>query len=146
MKPVTIDSRNKTLQLARAAAAAADKTEARAIAVRYSRSQDAFVIELRSGIGLIIPRRLLQGLADAKPADAARVTIVDKGAVLHWATLDVDLTIPGLVRGMFGTKTWMSELGRIGGLQKSPARAAASRANGRHGGRPKEKTAADALR
>ena len=71
--------------------------------------------------------------------DAFMALIPDKGAGLHWPALDVDLTVPGLVSGIFGSKTWMSELGRAGGRQRSPARAAASRANGHLGGRPRKR-------
>jgi len=35
-------------------------------------------------------------------------------------------------------KKYASEFARLGGLSKSPARAAASRANGKLGGRPKK--------
>jgi predicted XRE-type DNA-binding protein len=115
MKPVTIESSSKALSAARSAYAFADKNEARASAAHYSRSRDAFAIRLRNGIELLIPRRLLQGLAQATAADASRIMIVDKGSGLRWPTLDVDLTVTGLVSGVFGTKTWMSELGRAGG-------------------------------
>jgi hypothetical protein len=138
MKAVKVESSDKVMSLARAAYTAADKNEARAKAVRYSRARDAFVIELRNGIVLIVPRHLLQGLAGATAADVARVILVDKGASLRWPTLDVDLTVPGLVSGIVGTKAWMSELGRAGGRRRSAARAAASQANGRRGGRPRK--------
>ena len=88
MKPVTIVSSIKALTIARSASATADKNEARASAVRYSRSRDAFVIDLRNGIELVIPRRLLQGLAEETSTKASRVMIVDKGAGLSWPTLD----------------------------------------------------------
>jgi len=139
MKPtVTIDSSQRTFKRARKAAQIADASEPRASTIRYSRTRSTFVIELRNGISIAIPRRLLQGVAEASPADAARVTLVDRGAALHWPTLDVDLSIAGLVRGIFGSKMWMSELGRAGGLKRSEARAQASRANGRRGGRPRK--------
>jgi hypothetical protein len=38
----------------------------------------------------------------------------------------------------FDMKKYASEFARLGGLSKSPARAAASRANGKLGGRPKK--------
>jgi hypothetical protein len=136
MKPVRIESSDKALAVARSAYVLADKHEARASAAHYSRSRDAFAIRLRNGIELLIPRKLLQGLAQASAADASRIMIVDKGSGLRWPTLDVDLTVPGLAGCVFGTKTWMSELGRVGGRQRSAARAAASRANGQLGGRP----------
>ena len=138
MKPVRAEVSKTALDRARVAYAAADSNEPRARTVRYSRARDAFVIELRNGITFIIPRRLTQGLVDATPADAARLMIFDKGAAVGWPALDVYVTIPGLVSGVFGSKAWMSELGRAGGSRRSPARAAASRANGRRGGRPRK--------
>jgi len=49
--------------------------------------------------------------------------------------LDVDLSIPGLLSGIFGTKAYMA---RRAGQATSPAKAAAARANGAKGGRPRE--------
>lgn len=138
MKPVTADLSERTIAAARAAHELAERTEPRAGKVQYSRARDAFVITLRNGVVLHIPRRLLQGVSDATPAQAARFIILGKGFGLHWPDLDADLTIPGLAAGIFGTKAWMSELGRAGGRKKSPARAAASRVNGKQGGRPRK--------
>jgi hypothetical protein len=57
--------------------------------------------------------------------------------------LDADIYLPALVEGMLGSRNWMAaHLGARGGRAKSRARAAASRRNGRLGGRPKKKTAA----
>jgi hypothetical protein len=54
---------------------------------------------------------------------------------LHWESLDVDLGVPELVAGLFGSKTWMSELGRQGGKSKSAAKAQSLKENGKSGGR-----------
>lgn len=105
MKSVTIDSSTTTIARARAASRLGDRNAAVAISARYSRKRDAFVIELRNGVGSIIPRALVEGLADATPTAAARIEIVDRGAGLHWAALDVDLTVAGLASGIFGSKT-----------------------------------------
>jgi hypothetical protein len=58
---------------------------------------------------------------------------------LRWASLDVDLYVPALVAGIFGTRSWMTrELAAIAGRSKSAAKAAAARANGKKGGRPRK--------
>ena len=49
-----------------------------------------------------------------------------------------DLGIPELVAGIFGTKSWMAELGRKGGQATSSAKSAAARKNGKKGGRPRK--------
>jgi hypothetical protein len=50
---------------------------------------------------------------------------------LHWPALDVDLYIPALIAGVFGTRAWMArEFGRVAGRAKSPTKAAAARKNG----------------
>jgi hypothetical protein len=56
------------------------------------------------------------------------------GYGLHWEALDVDLSIPGLIAGIFGTRSYMA---RRAGQATSPAKAAAARANGAKGGRPR---------
>ena len=60
------------------------------------------------------------------------------GFGLHWPSRDADLAIAGLVNGVFGTRKWMSELARRAGRATSPAKAAATRANGAKGGRPRK--------
>lgn len=42
------------------------------------------------------------------------------------------------MNGVFGTRKWMSELARRAGRATSPAKAAAARANGAKGGRPRK--------
>lgn len=114
----------------------------RAVAAAYRPKDDALAITLATGVELAIPRRLLQGLADADPREVAKVHIEDGGRSLHWESLDVDHFVPGLIDGVFGTRRWMSECGKVGGLAKTPAKRAAARANGRKGGRPRRRTSA----
>jgi hypothetical protein len=79
-------------------------------------------------------------LEDATPRQLAEVEVTPSGYGLHWESLDVDLGVPELVAGLFGSKAWMSELGRQGGKSKSAAKAQASRDNGKSGGRPRKTT------
>ncbi len=110
------------------------------IAVRYSRSLDAIVLEFENGLYLRIPRHLLQGL-DKVPAGAAllsRITVLGMGTAIAWDDLDVSFSIDGLLEGMFGSHEWMSQLARRAGRVKSARKADSSRENGRRGGRPRK--------
>ena len=113
-------------------------TEPRATSVRYDRRNNRLAIALHNGVLLTVPCRLIQGLRDASPNDIARVKVMPRGGALFWDSLDVQMSVPGLMAGIFGTRAWMSALGRAGGRAKSEAKAAAVRENGRKGGRPRK--------
>lgn len=118
----------------------AEATEPRAISVKYDQDQDLIVIHLKNGSIFSFPPRLAEGLAEATPEQLADVWIPPSGKSIHWDSLDVDFGIPELVRGIFGTKSWMAELGRKGGQSTSKAKSEAARKNGKKGGRPKKVT------
>ncbi len=126
------------IAIARGKAYEQDPFRPRAIAVRYCADDDTLALRLASGVELAIPRKLLQGLADANPSDVAKVQLEDDGTSLHWESLDVDHYVPGLIDGVFGTRKWMSEAGKIGGASRSEAKRTAARKNGRKGGRPRK--------
>ena len=113
--------------------------EPRATAARYDKASDRIVIELTNGASVAIPPRLLQGLAAATIAEIAEVSVQGRGYGLHWKSLDVDLSVPGLLAGVFGTTSHMA---RKAGQAKSRVKAAAARRNGAKGGRPKKSKAA----
>lgn len=130
------------LRLADERSRIADETEPRAVSVRFDRASDQFVVGLKTGATFIFPARLCQGLAGGDPDALADVTITPSGDGLRWPTLDNDFSIMGLMLGSFGGKTWMaklrSEFARQAARTKSPARARASRENGKKGGRPRK--------
>jgi len=128
-----------------AAIARANKREAyrpKVLAASYRAADDTVVLALANGVRVDIPRRLLQGLQDATPDALAQIEIEGPGTGLHWRALDVDHYVPALLAGVFGKRTWMAEIGRKGGAVRSSAKAAASRANGRRGGRPPKRRTA----
>ena len=129
-----------------AQARAQENDRPRALEAHYEASNDKIVIRLASGVDVAIPRTSLQGLENATGAQVAEIELEGAGSGLHWPSLDVDHYIPGLLAGVFGTKRWMSELGRKGGAVRSAAKAAAARANGRKGGRPRTRARAIAAR
>lgn len=125
-----------------AEARARESDRPRAVKAYYDASDDKVVIRLTSGVDVAIPRTHLQGLGNATRTQAADIHLEGAGSGLHWASLDVDHYIPGLLAGVFGTRRWMSDLGRKGGAVRSAAKAAAARANGRKGGRPRQRVLA----
>ena len=115
--------------------AAARAAEPRASSARYDRASGRVIVELRNGCSFAFPARHAQGLEQASDEDLAQVELLGSGSGLHWAALDADLSVPGLLAGLFGTARWMA---RRAGQGSSPAKAAAARANGKRGGRPRK--------
>ena len=116
----------------------ADATQPRAESVQYDQDNDLIVIQLKNGAIFSFPPKLAQGLEAATPEQLADVWIPPSGSSVHWKSLDADFGIPELLAGIFGTKSWMAELGRKGGQVTSSAKSAAARKNGKKGGRPKK--------
>lgn len=114
----------------------AQQTEPRAAAARYDGKNGRIIVDLTNGCTFAFPPHMAQGLETATDEELAEIEILGAGYGLHWETLDVDLSVPGLLAGIFGTRAWMA---RRAGQATSPAKAAAARANGARGGRPKKK-------
>ncbi|HVY16922.1 MAG TPA: DUF2442 domain-containing protein [Rhodopila sp.] len=109
--------------------------EPRGTAARYDRQLDRIIVDLTNGCTFAFPSRLGQGLENASEDQLAQVELLGAGTGLHWEALDVDLSIPDLLAGLFGTKAFMA---RRAGRATSSAKAAAARANGAKGGRPRK--------
>ncbi len=136
------DALDIELDAARERGLRAREEQPRATAAYYDTTSGRVVVDLTNGCTFMFPAHLAQGLRDADPKLIAEVEVEPYGFALHWETLDADLTIAGLLAGMFGSKTWMAEIGRTGGSRKSEAKTTASRANGAKGGRPRKQQAA----
>ena len=114
-----------------------------AIAARYDRTNRKVVIDLSSKLTLSFSPEDAQGLESAKPSDLEVIELTPSGFGIHFPKLDADLYIPGLLEGLMGSKKWMAaRLGQLGGRSRSKAKKAASRANGKLGGRPRRDAAA----
>lgn len=114
---------------------AASVTEPRAASVRYDRALGRIIIDLTNGCTFSFPPRLAQGLEAATEDQLAQVEILGAGYGLHWEALDADLSVPGVLTGLLGTQAYIA---RRAGQATSPAKAAAARANGARGGRPRK--------
>ena len=106
------------------------------VAARYHRGADHIIIGLRGGAVVAIPRAAIKELNKAAAADIEAVELVGDG--LHWEELDVDVSISGLIARVLGPGFVAREAGRLGGTARSEAKAAAARANGLKGGRPRK--------
>jgi hypothetical protein len=115
------------------------ETEPRAISARYEADRDRVLVDLANGCTYAFPTHLVEDLQGASAADLAHIEVDGLGFNLHWPALEVDLYVPALVCGIFGTRAWMTrELARVAGQAKSSAKAAAARSNGAKGGRPRK--------
>lgn len=111
----------------------------RAVSAHYDRRTGRIVIHLSSRLIVSFAPEDAQGLEKARPSQLSEIEISPSGFGLHFPAVDVDLYVPGLLEGFLGSKSWMaSRLGQMGGQATSKAKKAASRANGRLGGRPKK--------
>jgi hypothetical protein len=112
--------------------------EPRAVSIDYRSGLDLFILMLSNGERLVLQRELLEGLQSATRRQLMNVEITPQGTGLHWPDLDADLYVPNLRRHIYGTKQWMSQIGKLGGSARTSAKREASRLNGRSGGRPKK--------
>lgn len=113
-----------------------------AVGARYDAARERIVVQLGSGVELVFPPRLTEGLAGAGPEALSDIEITLAGLGLYWPKLDADLYLPALAKGILGSRSWMrdvaAELGRRGGQAVTPAKQSAAQRNGKLGGRPRK--------
>ncbi|MGI8617927.1 MAG: DUF2442 domain-containing protein [Gemmatimonadaceae bacterium] len=110
----------------------------RAVSAYYDWETGRVMMELTSGYIFGFPAKSVPALTKASAAQLAAVELSPGGSGLHWEELDADLSVPGLLLSSVGRSEKLSELARLAGRSKSRAKAAAARANGAKGGRPKK--------
>ena len=118
------------------------RADPRARRARFDRRTGCVHVELTNGCTFTFPARDAQGLESASDRELAQVEVLGLGMGLHWEPLDVDLSVPALLVGLFGTKAYMDrQRAARAGAARSPAKAAAARRNGAKGGRPRKQAA-----
>lgn len=116
------------------------RVTARAISAVFDKEHGRIVVELSTGLMIAFRPGDAQGLEGAGPMDLKQIEISRSGFGLHFPRIDVDLYIPALLEGFFGSRRWMAaQLGSRGGQATSTAKAEAARANGLLGGRPRKR-------
>jgi hypothetical protein len=114
------------------------KTATTILAAHYDAKTDTVVASLSTGVSLIVPRMKIAGFSKAAPTDLSDLKI-DVGAESLWSdSVDDGVLLEQLIEITAGTEDLAALGARLLGRRKTPARAAASRANGKKGGRPRK--------
>lgn len=109
---------------------------------RYNPRRDAVELSFAGGGIMTVPRELIPGLEGASPAALSVISVSPAGDAVSWRALDIDAYVPGLVERAFGKRLFAASTGRSGGRRTSRAKAAAAKANGAKGGRPRKQLTA----
>jgi Protein of unknown function (DUF2442) len=83
------------------------RSEPRARTARYDRKTGRVLVELTNGCSFAFPAKRAEGLNEANDEELSDIEILGAGLGLHWEQLDVDLSVPGLLAGIFGTKAYV---------------------------------------
>jgi hypothetical protein len=127
------------LEAARDRAEESDRTEPRAELARYYAGDGLIHVHLRNGVRVAFAPVALSELRGATPAELAQLGLTPFGDALTCPPLDVDIHLAGLLADLTGLSAWWQrEAVRRAGRGRSEAKAAAARANGRKGGRPRK--------
>lgn len=111
----------------------------RAVSAHYDAGRNRVIVRLTTGVEIGFAPREAEGLQHASPDDLKAIEVEAFGLGIHFPRLDADLYVPALLEGVLGSKRWMAaQLGAAGGRTRGAAKAAASRENGKRGGRPRK--------
>jgi hypothetical protein len=133
----------EAMKAAAAKARATLRAHPTALMAHYEPKIGQVIVTLNSGLQFLLDPAKTQGLLGASRAALSEIEIVGPGLGIYFPKLDVDIYIPGLLAGHFGSKKWAAaQLGRAGGSVKTRAKADAARENGKLGGRPRKARAA----
>lgn len=115
--------------------------ESSVVTARFLPAERRVIVELENGTAFLFPVDQVQGLTGASGPELEAVEVWGAD-MLVWPALDAHVSLESLMMGIFGSKAWMASLqrrrGKLGGAVRSDAKAAAARANGKKGGRPKK--------
>jgi hypothetical protein len=78
-----------------------------AVAAVYLPYLRRIMVTLNTGIEVAIDPSRLQTIQDAKPSMLREIEITPMGDALFFPKLDDGIYLPGILRGIYGTRKWM---------------------------------------
>jgi hypothetical protein len=111
-----------------------DKVEPRANKVLLQHGK--IVLNFNNGATFSFFPESIEAISTLPKEVLASVKLTPSGKGLRWEECDIDLSIQGLLLGIFGSNVWIKEVASKGGKVKSSRKAIAAKANGKKGGRP----------
>jgi hypothetical protein len=140
-KPGRIVTTDAELRDAAKAARRRERAATKICAAHFDEAGDAIVAELSTGASISVPRSAIPGFAQVEPKQLADVSVTPGSEGLWSDAVDDGVLLEQLLVLAAG-EAMLGTLGaRINAGKKTPARAAASRANGAKGGRPRKDAA-----
>src|SRR4029079_17246991 len=94
----------------------------RAISAKYDRAARRVVLELTNGYSFAFPVSAIRVLDGATPARLATVEIDPSGSALRWDSLDVDLSVPGLLFSAVSVDERLRHLASLAGQVTTDAK------------------------
>ncbi len=114
--------------------AAINKVEPRANQVLFYDGK--ITLNFNNGSTFSFLPKSIEAISTLSKEVLATVKLTPSGKGLRWEEPDIDLSIQGLLLGIFGSNVWIKEIASKGGKVKSPRKAIAAKTNGKKGGRP----------
>ena len=112
MKKINISEEelDKEIKLAKKAGKEAYLNEPRAVSVKYNKKTGRVIIDLITGVSFMFPASMAEELVDVSKSDLSDVSVLADGFAIYWKKIDVALSVPDLLKGVFGSKAWMKKL------------------------------------
>jgi hypothetical protein len=107
--------------------------------VEHDQRLNLLIVHLSTGYRLVLPVEQIEDISGATHEQLSNYKLIGPRTGIEFPAIDAALALDALLAGWYGTKKWMTAMGRKGGLAKTVAKKRASRANGKLGGRPKKK-------
>jgi len=108
----------------------------RAASAHYDAGRNRIVVRLTTGVEIGFAPRDAEGLQHASAEDLKSIEVEAFGLGIHFPRLDADLYVPALLKGMLGSKRWMTARTRAAsGRARDPSNSIATEQTGKPAGR-----------